>query len=515
MADEYDYEETESAEEPDAEPENEFSTEDELEEEPKKLPASNHAEHMELVDGRRLRPTLKLWLLFGLGGLLAGAAAVLYWVGLNLPAWTLWAYVAGGGAALIILVAAITSLLVNTATKGAYIDCSREVELPKEVRVGDVFEATLDATKCRFGGARVLVRETPMSGFVPMGRTKMRGAGKVTYEVRAGQRGPQKFRGVDVLFTDSLGLWIQERRYKLETEVEVIWGPEAMGLRAQIMGQTAFLDGTPKAMTHIFRDVETEMMHDYGPGDRMKDVDWKLYGKTGQMVVREKKTETATHAMLLFDCGTSMLMPRKGYRSIDIAIDMAHEIIGNATDRTIACGYFAFDDNKAIDSMVPTKKRSLSREMVDRFAYMTDPVRPKKETEPTRKILQEQTIDAAFALALKRGLGAKTNVLLFTDLDSINDRLVQLVAKVAQGGVKTGVVLLPHPTYGMKKRFRRAGGKAPNGFRGAKVRKELREVLVAQDVEFLDLRWKFDLIEEQERLEKERAEQATKKVVAA
>lgn len=457
------------------------------------LPDSNHAEHLELVDGRRLHPTPRLWLLFGIGALLALAAVLLFFGARQ----TVWAGICGGVASVILLVAFFTSLSVRGGCKRAYVDVSRTVEAPERPTVGDMFTATLDASRCSFPGAtRVRMRETPGAGLTPVEATRLYDPGVVTYKVRCNQRGKQKLRGVDILLTDPLGLWIQERRYKLETELEVFPGVEALGLRAQIGGQMAFLDGTPKAMIHIFRDVESEHQHEYGPGDRLKEVDWKVYGKTGQMLVRQRILEASTHALILFDVGTSMMMPRKGRRSIDIALEYAHEIIASATNRTVAVGYLAFNDTENIDFMRPSKKRALKYQLPDKFRYFTDPLRTPERKEPARKLLQEQPIEQGLNRVFKSGLGPKTSILLFTDLDTINNKIVNIVAKVAQGGVKTAVILLPHPTFEMKKRFREAGGKAPNGFRGKKVRKELREVLMAQDVEFLDLRAAFGDVEQ-------------------
>jgi len=451
------------------------------------LPASNHAEHMDLVDGRRLRPTPRLWVLFGVAAMLGVGAAVLAF-GAKLY---VLAYVTGGIAALIFLTALFTSFGVRSAAKNAYVDVQRSVETPKHLAVGDLITVTLDASACRFGGGRVRIRETPTPGFLPLEPAKLFRTGSVTYRMRASQRGKQKLRGIDVLLTDGLGLWLQERRYRLETEVEVHPGTHALGLRAQIMGQMAFQEGTPKAMKHIFREVEIENQHDYGPGDRMKDVDWKLYGRTGQMVVREKTIDTSTHALLMFDCGTSMTMPRRGKRGIDVAFEMAHEIIASATDRTIAVGYLAFNDTTAIDRMMPSKSRGLSRAMVERFNYITDPIAQKRDKDPSRELMRNQNLDKVLTKLLKSGLGPKTSILIFTDLDTVSESILQILAKVAQGGVKTGVVLFPAPTYRMKRSFRLSGGKAPNGFRGKKLRKEMRELFVAQQIEFLDLRHIF------------------------
>lgn len=508
----YDYED-ESFEE---DPEGGFAEVEEEEEEdeaPRKLPASNHAEHLELVDGRRLHPSPRLWILFGLSVLLVAAAALMAFGARQY----ILAGVFGAIAGIVFLMALLTSLGVKGGAKKAYFDFQRTVEAPERVEVWDVVTATLDASGSQVpGGIRVHMRETPMPGLTPLDRTYMSEPGTVTYRVRTNQRGEQKFRGVDVLIKDKLGMWVQERRYKLESPIEVEPGSEGLGMRAQISAQMAFVDGTPKALKHMFRDVEIENMHEYGPGDRMKDVDWKLYAKTGQMIVRQQETQSSTHGYLVFDVGTSMLMPRNGRRGIDIAFEIAHEVIATATDRTIAVGFFACNENQAIDDMKPSKNRGLKRKMPEKFNYLTDPLRKPETKDPGRKLLQEQPIEASFQRSLKKSLGAKTSILVFTDMDTMNEKIVQVIAKLAEGGAKVGVILMPNPTYGMKKRFRKAGGKAPNGFRGVKLRKELREVLIAQDVEFLDLRYKFDLVEELEReAEQKAAEKEEKKQAKA
>ena len=52
--------------------------------------------------------------------------------------------------------------------------------------------------------------------------------------------------------------------------------------------------------------VEFEQYKHYLPGDDLKQIDWKLYGKTGKLLVKESATESNFHINLVLDLSGSM-----------------------------------------------------------------------------------------------------------------------------------------------------------------------------------------------------------------
>ena len=74
-----------------------------------------------------------------------------------------------------------------------------------------------------------------------------------------------------------------------------------------------FITGLHRSPYHGFSVEFSEYRH-YIPGDSARDIDWKVYGKTDRLYVKQYEEETNLKAYLLFDVSRSM-----GYASGDIS----------------------------------------------------------------------------------------------------------------------------------------------------------------------------------------------------
>ena len=66
-----------------------------------------------------------------------------------------------------------------------------------------------------------------------------------------------------------------------------------------------FITGLHKSPYHGF-SVEFAEHRQYMPGDPIKDIDWKAYGKSDRLYVKEYEEETNLKAYILLDCSGSM-----------------------------------------------------------------------------------------------------------------------------------------------------------------------------------------------------------------
>ena len=80
-------------------------------------------------------------------------------------------------------------------------------------------------------------------------------------------------------------------------------------------------------------------------------------------------------------------------------------------------------------------------------------------------------------------------VLLFTDLETIDEGIIQALSRLGGDGAKVGVLVLPQPSMDAKRRAYRKHGTRPaaGAYRGKSHRRELREVLSVQGIETMDL----------------------------
>ena len=94
---------------------------------------------------------------------------------------------------------------------------------------------------------------------------------------------------------------------------EVIASLSSMELRAKFVVE-GFLTGLHKSPYHGF-SVEFSEHRQYMPGDDLKRLDWKVYGKTGKYFIKQYEEETNLKAYILLDASNSM-----GYKSTGTSI---------------------------------------------------------------------------------------------------------------------------------------------------------------------------------------------------
>lgn len=96
--------------------------------------------------------------------------------------------------------------------------------------------------------------------------------------------------------------------YKRYLQPEVVSRLKTMELRARMVVE-GFMAGMHKSPYHGF-SVEFAEHRQYMPGDDIRNIDWKVYGKSDRFFVKEFEEETNLKAYLLLDTSASM-----GYKS--------------------------------------------------------------------------------------------------------------------------------------------------------------------------------------------------------
>lgn len=123
---------------------------------------------------------------------------------------------------------------------------------------------------------------------------------------------------------------------------EVVSKLASMDLRARLVVE-GFITGLHKSPYHGF-SVEFAEHRQYMPGDEIKHVDWKVYGKTDRFYVKQFEEETNLKSYILLDASASM-----GYSSGQISkLEYASYIAGALAYLMIrqrdAVGLITFDD---------------------------------------------------------------------------------------------------------------------------------------------------------------------------
>ena len=95
---------------------------------------------------------------------------------------------------------------------------------------------------------------------------------------------------------------IADKRKYLQPEMVVMLNTMALRARMVVEG---YIIGQHRSPYHGF-SVEFAEHRAYGPGDEIRHIDWKLYGKTDRLYVKRYEEETNLRAHLILDTSRSM-----------------------------------------------------------------------------------------------------------------------------------------------------------------------------------------------------------------
>ncbi|MDD3807324.1 MAG: DUF58 domain-containing protein [Candidatus Marinimicrobia bacterium] len=188
-----------------------------------------------------------------------------------------------------------------------------------------------------------------------------------------------------------------------------------------------FLLGLHSSPYHGF-SVEFSQHRPYNPGDDIRHLDWKVYGRTNRYYIRQYEQDTNLSAYLLVDCSHSMGFGSpfsKFYAASIIAASLATLLVR----QNDAVGLCLFQD-KPITVMPPKAISSYPIEMM-KCLSMTD-VKGKTSTAFTLHQMAESMT--------QRGL-----VLLISDLWDDPEAIIKGIQHVRYGGHEVLVVHVWNP----------------------------------------------------------------------
>ena len=109
--------------------------------------------------------------------------------------------------------------------------------------------------------------------------------------------------------------------------------------------------------------VEFVEHRQYYPGDEIRHIDWRAFGKTGHYYVKEYEEETNLRAYLLVDCSGSMAFHGKTISKFDYARQLAAALAYLLLAQRDGCGLITFD-TKVEDRWEPSTNRETFGQIV-------------------------------------------------------------------------------------------------------------------------------------------------------
>jgi len=135
-----------------------------------------------------------------------------------------------------------------------------------------------------------------------------------------------------------------------------------MELRARFVVE-GFITGLHKSPYHGF-SVEFTEHRPYMPGDEIKHIDWKAYGKTDRFYIKQFEEETNLKSYLILDASRSMEYASKGnLKKFEYASYVAAALSFLMIEQRDAVGLTVFDEGIRV-SLPPRATRSYLREIL-------------------------------------------------------------------------------------------------------------------------------------------------------
>ena len=164
---------------------------------------------------------------------------------------------------------------------------------------------------------------------------------------------------------------VDKRKY-LHPEVAAKLGN--MSLRARLVVE-GYIIGLHKSPYHGF-SVEFAEHRAYGPGDEIRHIDWKLYGKTDRYYVKQYEEETNLRSHLIMDISKSMTYRSKNISKLEYASYLTAALSYLMLNQKDGIGLILFD--KKIQSFIPP--RSTSSHLNTIFSQL-DQINPGEDTQ--------------------------------------------------------------------------------------------------------------------------------------
>ncbi len=207
----------------------------------------------------------------------------------------------------------------------------------------------------------------------------------------------------------------------------------SMPIAARVIVEGA-LSGLHRARLHG-SSVEFAEHKVYTPGDELRHVDWKAYGKLDRYYVKQFEQETQLTVYLVLDGSASMAFDGGGARKLDYAAWLLAALATLVIGQQDQVGLVAFGGDRA-PRLVPARGRA--SHLHDLLHVLTDVVAEGASGRDAAATALERTLE----LTRRR----RALIVLASDLFDPDDRVIPMLRRLRARGHDVAVlqVLAPH-----------------------------------------------------------------------
>ncbi len=204
----------------------------------------------------------------------------------------------------------------------------------------------------------------------------------LTYSVIPQKRGPHVIGGVRIRRTDDLGLFSDEQIVGEQMVINAHTKKDSFEAARRMAGrQHLEFAGISRQLAVVLREQEFDGIREYTPGDRARDIHWKLYTKLMKMMTKTYRKEGSLHTMIFVDCGRSMRLRQSSVAKVDHAIDLSMQLANVLLSSFHPVGVAAFDEISVIGKTQPALGRTQFDRIVKALRSIPGSIEPSEESE--------------------------------------------------------------------------------------------------------------------------------------
>ncbi len=164
---------------------------------------------------------------------------------------------------------------------------------------------------------------------------------------------------------------------------------------------------------HQGSSVEFVEHKEYSPGDELKNVDWKVYGRSDKFYVKEFEEETNLRCHIVLDASASMEYGAGGMNKFEYARTLAASLVYLMIRQMDAVGLILFGRDEAAPTYIPARARSTHLQVI---------IEALERAAPSGGARLSATLEAFAEKVRRRGL-----LVVISDLFDNADRVVHML----------------------------------------------------------------------------------------
>lgn len=190
---------------------------------------------------------------------------------------------------------------------------------------------------------------------------------RLSYSMIPTKRGPHTIRGMRIDRVDAFGLFSEEQMIEQASDLNVHTEKTSFDTARKMAGREHLeFSGIGRNPAVVLREFEFDGIREYVPGDRARDIQWKLLPKLNKLMTKTYRKEGAVQTMVLVDCGRSMRLKTHKVAKIDHAVDLSMQLSNVLISSYHPTGVATFDELLINEKVMP----ALGRHQFERIVKM-------------------------------------------------------------------------------------------------------------------------------------------------